>query len=53
MTTSFYASFNIWMAVAVLMLFIGVEGKLFPLLCVLAIAAYNFYGFTRSKPDYE
>ena len=53
MTTSFHITFNIWMAVAVLMLFIGVEGKLFPLLCVLAIAAYNFYGLIRSKPNHE
>ena len=53
MTTGFYVSFNIWMAVAMLMLFIGVENKLFPLLCVLAIAAYNFYAFIRSKSNYE
>lgn len=53
MTTGFYVVFNIWMAVAILMLFMGVEGKLLPLLCVLAVAAHNFYGFTRSKPKYE
>ena len=53
MTTGFYVTFNVWMAVAVLMLFMGVEGKLFPLLCVLAIAAYDFYGLIRSKPNHE
>lgn len=53
MTTGFYVTFNIWMAVAVLMLFIGVEGKLFPLLCVLAIAAYDFYWLIRGKSNYE
>lgn len=53
MTTGFYVAFNLWMAVAILMLFTGVEGKLFSLLCVLAIAAYNFYAFIRSKPTYE
>ena len=48
MTTGFYIVFNIWMAVAILMLFMGVEGKLLPLLCVLAVAAYNFYAFIMS-----
>lgn len=53
MTTGFYVTFNIWMAVAVLMLFIGVEGKLFPLLCVLLVAGINYYFFTKDKPNYE
>ena len=53
MTTGFYVTFNIWMAVAILMLYIGVEGKLFLLLCVLFIAGINYYSFTKGKPNYE
>ena len=53
MTTGFYVSFNIWAAVAILMLFIGVEGKLFTLMAVLLVAGVNYYFFTKGKPNYE
>ena len=49
MITGFYVTFNLWMAVAILMLFIGVEGKLLPLLSVLVVAGVNYYYLTRSN----
>lgn len=39
--------FNIWMAVVLLMLFIGVEGKVSVLLCALFLAGYNIYLYTK------
>ena len=53
MNASFYVTFNLWAAVAILMLFIGVEGKLFTLMAVLLVAGVNYYFFTKSKPNYE
>lgn len=53
MTTGFYVTFNIWMAVVILMLFIGVEGKLLSLLSVLLVAGINYYFFTKGKPNHE
>ena len=53
MITGFYVTFNLWMAVAILMLFIGTEGKLFSLLAVLVVAGINYYFFTRSGSNHE
>lgn len=50
---TYFILFNLWIAIAVLMLFIGIEGKAFSLICVLLLAGISFYRIIKEKPNRE